>query len=200
MGPSSALADLLCNDPNAIAAWSGEKAFTATDGTFSINAAVDFAVYAPGKFNTTFGGADPSGGTEYVYAYQIFNVTDPASEEITKISVGLLPLSGAHNIGVLTSPPVLGGGIVPDLYRLSGGSARWNFDDPTIAYGDHTAVFFFTSPDAPEWLAASVQDGLAASGLLPSPMPVPEPTTLALLLLGGAFGTRGWYRRRRTAR
>ena len=198
IGSSNAFGDLLFNDPNALAHWSGERNLTASDGTFSINATVDFAVYAPGKFNATFGSADLSGGAEYVYAYQVFNVTDAASEEISKLSVGLVPLSGAHNIGIVTSPPVLSGGVVPDIYRLSGGSARWNFDDPTIAYGDHSPVLFFTSPDAPRWLSSSVQDGLPAWALLPSPMAAPEPTTLALLLLGGgAFGLGRWYQRRR---
>ena len=38
--------------------------------TFTLNATVDYAVYAPGSFDLSFPNADPSDGTDYVYAYR----------------------------------------------------------------------------------------------------------------------------------
>ena len=156
---SVAQADLLLDDPNAMPGWSGQQEFFKTDGVFLINVKVGYAVYAPGKFDDTFSITDPSGGSDYVYAYQVLNLLNPGSEEISKLSVGLIPLNGAHNIGMVTSLPVPVGAIVPTGLHLSGSSARWNFDDPTILYGEQSVVLFFTSPNAPRWLSGSVQDG-----------------------------------------
>ena len=66
----------LQTDPNGMdggvpALWQGSKAYlqAAPVGTGSLNALVDFAVFAPAKFNLSYPGMDPSGGANYVYAY-----------------------------------------------------------------------------------------------------------------------------------
>ena len=186
LAASTASGNLLWNDPQAMAGWSGTQEFFNTDGDFTIHATVQYAVYAPGQY----AGVDPSGGTEYVYAYQVFNTSEPGVEEISKLSIGISLLSGAHNIQFDSSAgaPGLPGGIDPSNIRLSGSSARWNFDDNTIFYGGYSTVLLFTSAAGPRWASGSIQDGgLADTRTMPSPSlltEVPEPMTLVLLAAG----------------
>src|SRR5262245_48184350 len=75
---TTALAGPLFADPAALPGWTGSSGFVGANGGFKLNANVEFAVYAPGAFGTSAalgfpGGADPSGGTQFVYAYEIFN-------------------------------------------------------------------------------------------------------------------------------
>ena len=83
----SAQASLLASDPLAMAAWQGTRTFYAVDDVYTLNVTVDYAVYAPGQFP----GTDPSGGADFVYAYEIFNTLNPASVEVTILTVGLAP-------------------------------------------------------------------------------------------------------------
>src|SRR5262245_23020689 len=68
----SAAAGPLVGDPAAMLGWSGNKNF---NNPGKIQADVNYAVYAPGQFSLSaaLGNPfDPSGGTDYVYAYEIF--------------------------------------------------------------------------------------------------------------------------------
>ena len=177
-------------DGNAIAGYHGTSApfFSSQFGT-SISASVEYAVYAPGQFNTSFGaGADPSAGTQFVYAYQLFNTGDSATSlALTAITVGLNTGNQGANIGSL---PIVNGnyGQLPNSASFSGSpatSARWFYNPTSLPLGAASQVLLFTSPHGPTFKTSSVQGGgLGASQ--PLPTPVPEPGTIALAILGCA--------------
>lgn len=157
-------------------------------GTFSISAEVDFAVYAPGKFNLSFPGQDPSGGAQWVYAYEVDNTAlGPGPSAIQFFSVGILPVNGgppaaaAANIENLPLVP----GTAPGGSSFSSTSAVWDFTANNLALNANTDILLFTSPHPPTMQAASVQGGgLGTSHNLPSP--IPEPSTF-VSLGAGAF-------------
>jgi len=92
MAGTSAEAGLLsANSGGAIGAFTGTQLFSSDFGGFTVNASVDYAVFAPGAFGVAFPGQDPSNGSDYVYAYQINNLpgTIPAATAISQFTVGL---------------------------------------------------------------------------------------------------------------
>ena len=181
-------------DPNALSSWQG---ITNMQNSFftilSVNANVEFAVYEPNpgnsNFDLTFGaGADPTGGSEYVYAYQIFNLTTDSSS-VTALTVGLdgdEPFNTGANIGFVAgtgdvSPSV--SYLVPSDGPAPPTSARWAFS--VLPVGQSSDVLYFTSPAGPqpEGDSATVTGSWpATAGELPSPGP--EPTTVGVLALG----------------
>ena len=154
---------------------------------------VEYAVYQAGDYEDS--GTDPSGGTEYVYAYQIFN--DLAGDVlVSSFSVGLDSAADPDDIGSDAGSGTAGG-TAPSASAFSGSpptSAVWYFFNDTIdPPGEYSEVLIFTSPNGPQWAPATVMDsGLSDIQNLPSP--IPEPATLALMGLGGAFAL---IRRRR---
>ncbi len=73
---------LLVGDPNSMTGWNGTVNFDTTFSIYTVKAEVDYAVYAPGQFNLSFPGGDPSGGSHYVYAYRVHNTgSSPFSTE-----------------------------------------------------------------------------------------------------------------------
>ncbi|MHC4986798.1 MAG: hypothetical protein ACYTFO_11680, partial [Planctomycetota bacterium] len=204
---SFAQGGILATDTNAMAAWQGtESIANGITPPWYVSADVDYAVYAPGQFDATFGaGADPSGGSEYVYAYQVHN--DPTgSSTIKSLSIGLDGDSGrpGHPVEPLNGSPlgyvgflddVLYGdfGLDPDFSRAvppsgppSPTSMRWDFEQaglPTLLQGMSSDILLFTSPAPPEWDSGTLDAGFAGSGTFPSPSP--EPATMGLLALGG---------------
>jgi hypothetical protein len=166
--------------------WTGTQTFDATAAGETVDVTVDYAVYAPGAYP----GHDPSSAADYVYAYQIFNTTNPASAEISLLTVGLALGAGGHNAQTDTSPGAPGwpGGLTPDIASASEASrsVRWMFISTPVGYEADSATLIFTSPNAPKWNASSVaDDGLSVIAGLPSPtVPVPEPATIGLLGLG----------------
>jgi hypothetical protein len=188
---ATADAALLMNDPAALPSWTGTRGFYQTDGTYTLDVTVDYAVFAPGAY----AGVDPSGGSEYVYAYQVRNLIDLNSVEISTLTVGILPLTGAHNLNVDSTYALLGG-LTPSTVSMSSSSARWFFGADTIDAGEWSEVLLFTSPNGPRWLSGSVADG-GLSDRQAMPSPTPEPMTLALLTLGGAALVGSAARRRR---
>jgi hypothetical protein len=152
---------------------------------------VDYCVYAPGQFGLSFSGADPTGGTEYVYAYQIRNTLSPHpypayKGAVTRFSEGL---SGgdeqASHIGSVLDDPNDPNRKMPTAQQLSLQTAGWDFNSPgELKYGYTSGVLFFTSPHSPEMDTGSVTGsmGFYASGQFPSP--APEPATGGLLGAG----------------
>ena len=186
-------------DPNALSLWQGITNMHNSFFTLSVNADVEFAVYEPNagdsNFDATFGpGADPTGGSEYVYAYQIFNLTTDSSS-VTALTVGLdgdEPFNMGTTLGNIgfvagtgdVSPSA--GYLAPSDGLTSPTSARWAFS--VLPVGESSDVLYFTSPAQPESDSATVTGSWpATTQLLPSPSntPVPEPTTLGVLALGG---------------
>jgi hypothetical protein len=202
-----ASAGVLETGTGAMPGWFGET--TITDGGMYFSAGVEFAVYMPGVFDTVFGsGADPSGGTEVVYAYQFFNYTPASGAPLVKVTVGLdanEPFTGSPlaNVGFLAgtgtfSPSPTSGALAADLF-----SVRWDFLSPNmITVGQSSDILIYTCPTLPEWgnVAAQNAYGLQQTVLGSVPNPslsyVPEPGTLALLAIGGLAALR----RRRSVR
>jgi len=195
----SALAGPIADDPNAILAWRGTQPFY-VEGTgpfigATLDVDVEYAVYQAGDYEDS--GTDPSGGTEYVYAYQVFNDLT-GNRPVSNFSVGLDPASGAANIRVDAGAGTLGG-TAPSFAGFSGTpptSSVWYFFNDTIDPPDgYSEVLIFTSPNGPQWAPATVMDsGLSNTQNLPSP--TPEPATLGLLALGGALTFLGRHRRK----
>jgi hypothetical protein len=190
MAGSTAEAGLLsANSGGAIAAFTGTQLFSNSFAGFTVNASVDYAVFAPGAFGVAFPGQDPSNGSDYVYAYQINNLpgTIPAATAISQFTVGLdgdEPLGATGfitDIGV-TNPSATG--------YVGAGPTSVAFDfSPQIPFDGTSAVLLFTSAAAPELDTATVHAAWPDTHLLPSP--TPEPATLGLLAMGlGLIGTR----------
>ena len=171
-----------------------------------------FAVYAPGTdYSSTVLGAAPAGvnvATEYVYAYQLHNLTAPAPFNVSTgplnfFSVGWADdkptLPGQNGVNEIEHRNAIGfidnGDTLPSSSELTGlasnpSAAVWNFASPALAgSGGWSAVLYFSSEDAPEYdttaiggsLFGSIQNDLDLVGV---PSPAPEPGTLALLALG----------------
>jgi hypothetical protein len=173
---SSVLAGPLASDPNGMPGFTGSAAFSSGD----LAATLDYAVFAPGDFT----GNSPFKGTEYIYAYQVF---DTGNTSVTSFSVGLLTDHGAHDI---TADPAyaMTGGVAPapGAYLLSNSAIAY-FTNPALAAGTgYSQVVLFASPNGPTYASASVgAPGISDQNMAPTP--TPEPASLALLSILG-FG------------
>jgi PEP-CTERM motif-containing protein len=187
VGGSIAQAGILAdNDGGALAGFTGTKFFDDNFFGFTVSANVDYAVFAPGAFGVAFPGLDPSGGTDYVYAYQIDNL----DTNITKLTVGLDGDEALGSIGSIADV----GAVDPSaaLYVGSGpSSAAWDFTG--LGNGQSSALLFFTSAEAPELHISTVAADWSNTQDLPSPLP--EPASLSLLAIGAGFMCVGKRRR-----
>ncbi len=166
------------NSGGAIPGFTGSQLFDAGFSTFTVKANVDFAVFAPGDFGTAFPGLDPSGGADYVYAYQIENL----DTDISKLTVGL---DGDEPLGAITfiTDPGVTDPTTSSYIGSGPTSAAWDFTVPNaIANGNSSAVLIFTSSAAPEFDNATVAAAFSDMQSLPSPLP--EPATLGLMAMG----------------
>ena len=200
-----ALAGPLPTDGNSyfdgVTTWHGSSLFTDTQAGATLKAEVEFSVYAPGKFGTSAAlgnpaAADPSSGTDFVYAYEILNDgtgLNPSTTTVSNLSVGLL--AGAipfNSTRVGNDATTLELGIAPNLSQFvpSGNpkqAAKWSYTHTTLNINQHSDILFFTSPFGPTTILASMQGGDGAT--IPSaflPTPVPEPTSLMISIIGMA--------------
>lgn len=182
-----AFAGILAVDPTSIV--KGTALFSKTIGPLSLNASVDYGVYAPGTFATTFGpGSDPSGGTAFVYAYQVTNA-GPNEADFFSVGIASGDSTGAANIENLPAAFFPGGvpsddpSFTPAAQPFT--SATWDYGSPHLLATQSSSILLFTSPLPPGLDLASVQGGaLIATNELPSP--TPEPGTATLLLAAGS--------------
>jgi hypothetical protein len=206
------MADTLPTDPNAISGWQGTEPFVETAYGFTLSASVDYAVYAPGRFQQTFGTTALSDSSDYVYAYQIYN--GPGQISVQTFTVGLADF-GAHpqdkqvaNIGYVpnlsdsssVAPPAgsynFQPGTVPET------SALWNFSPVNnLPAGDHSDVLFYTSPYPPELDSSTIQSSLPIiQESLPSPAPEPGTGLLLSVAAVSLLAVRFCRTRRRVSR
>jgi hypothetical protein len=188
-----AAAGVLPTDPAAIAGAKGSLTINGQDfaAKNSFKALVEYAVYDIGDFSNSAAlgfPADPSGGTEYIYAYQIQNTG--VDEALLLLSVGLFTGGVEDNasiVGFLASP-----NLNPNNSTFTPASvapkthARWSFTSGTFTVGLTSDVLYFASPNPPQWKTSSISgmNATAGSGKLPSP--VPEPAAWVLAAFGAA--------------
>lgn len=194
----SALAGPLPTDAAAIGGWQGSKNFFDTNGGFNLSVDVEYAVYAPGQFalSAALGfPVDPSGGADFVYAYQALNDGMISTTNLINLSVGLTPgaiPNGSTNIGF--DP---GFGLNPNVTAFvpAGNpktSARWTWAAPLLNPGLSSTVVFYTSPYGPSMVLSSITGGHATfdSTALPSPVPEPSAVVLAAFAVAGLLGLK----------
>jgi len=188
---ASAFGALLVGDGNAMAGFNGTTNFDAAMAGYTQKTDVDYAVYAPGNFNLSFPGGDPSGGARFVYAYRVHNTGNSVlATELNPnyLSVGFDPGDLPQDIGFLNNN--VGSDPNPAQFIPIGGgpnytSATWNFSPPIpkLAYSE---VLIYTSVNRPEFDDSSIQSGIVAQKTLPSPVPEPG-TALAACGMGAAL-------------
>jgi hypothetical protein len=185
LGGGTAGAVALQSDPNGMPAWQGVQQFRSLMNVLSVD--IEYCVYEPGKFDDTWG-LDPSGGTDYVYAYQVFNDLDPHPTQnppmkgsLSHFSVHLDDNEQAANIGF-----VAGTNVDPSNSAFTLHTAGWDFVNPALDYMDISDVLYFTSPFGPEWDDGAIT-GAGLGDQQDMPSPTPEPTTLTLLGIAAVF-------------
>jgi hypothetical protein len=195
--PATARAELLlATDSNAMSGWHGTSIVTASIGSFTVD--VQYAVYAPGQFNLSFSGEDPSGDAQYVYAYQLFN-SDTSAASIREFTVGLDGDESPANIGAVASS--LGNATNSAYFAGSlPTSAVWSYVDNKLSPGSNSKILIFTSPYGPEWDSATLLGTKGSVGQAPGdglPSPVPEPAAvLGLASIGCLFVLARLFRRK----
>lgn len=190
---TTALGSLIVADTvNAIPGWYGTEIVQFEESGEFVDGSIDYAVYAPGQFNLSFPGQDPSSGAHYVYRYQLHNNAVTSTDFMKKLSVGLVGITNAANCKVIEPGPLypVTGTIAPtQQVKLIGTpptSAVWSFKstDPPVNPGYSSKMLIFTSPNSPTRLAASLYSQATDTwweGSLPSP--IPEPVSLVSLLI-----------------
>lgn len=179
---STAKAEWLAADGNAIAGWHGSVSILP-----AANAKINYAVFAPGDITKTFADwTDPTGGTGYVYAYELFNLGG-SGDYIKYLTVNLQGNEMAANVSEIPIPGT------PSPRHSDGStlstSVKWNYTLANRVYGGETSnILIFTSPYRPEWDLSMIQYNVIpvnVPGGLPSP--IPEPSTLFGLAIAGAL-------------
>ncbi len=187
----------LDGDVNAIPGFTGSQAFSVTNNGDLLEVDVDYAVFAPGDYpGAGVAGTDPSGGGDYVYAYQAY-VSTTGNVGMSQLSLGLLdddfvnPQPDPLNVAFYDTLHETTGGDVPSNSFLMSASVLvwWRFTTSEVSPGDHSVVVLITSDFGPTFEPASVTGGgMSAQETLPSPLP--EPTTVALMGLGAVVMLR----------
>ena len=179
--------------------WHGGVSFQNTPVFPQLDVLVEYAVYERDQFDISYptNTLAAATGTQYVYAYQIFNDLDPHAgwpvhtgneDYVQPFSVGLNDGDeDAANAGYVAGT----GTVAPLSSNLTSASAAWTFfvfrgAGSRILYGDYSTVLYYTSPFAPEWDHSTVQGTNAVTLYDSLPSPLPEPSTLLLLTAGFA--------------
>lgn len=144
-----------------------------------IHAIVEYAAYAPGTFDVP-GAVDPSGGTEYVYAYQLFNTGGAQDNTLSVLTIGV------KNVNHWVDKSALAG-LAPSGMPLLASSIRADFVAPEIGFGQNSDLLLYTSPLAPGFRPATVANGGVGDTQLVVAA-VPEPATIGLLAMVTACG------------
>lgn len=189
---AQATADIM-NDPNGMAGWKGEVNCYFQMSIWLTNADVQYCVYeGSAAFLASFPGEtlDPGQSDHYFYAYEVFNDLDPAADAVSYLSVGLDGDEQATDADFVD-----GAGVNPSNFVNNNFNRGWDLLDPKVAYPDppddpgYSDVLYFSSPFGPgDWATSHVKGIYPAGNLLPSP--TPEPSTIALLVVGAALASK----------
>lgn len=182
--------------------WKGSRTMSTTLLTSTLDAEVDFAVFASGQFQqflnfhgiTGAGYTDPSPAGEFVYVYQI--IEQGTTPGINVLTLGLdgdetftisapneVPLNAyTANINnpdiptvVQTTNPALLDTIDPNDTEV-----QWAFDIPDLSGGSaanpvFSTLLFFSNPAPPEADRATLRSSLASQTLGPNDGTLPPP-------------------------
>jgi hypothetical protein len=174
-----------------------------SNGT-ALNGTLEYAVYAPGKFDAAFGaGTDPSGGNNYVYAYAFSSST--STDGIKLLTVALEGNESVAFPGYVSSTS----GVTPNIpgssnpcHFVTGGtppvstSCAWTYATTKVQASQTSKVLYFTSPYDYEWDNATLQGSINTwTGQVPSPVPEPGTLTSLAMLAGIAAMAFARYRR-----
>lgn len=182
----------------ALPGWSGEVYFDllGLDGR-TLTGWIDYAVYEFGSYPGTV----PAGGS-YIYAYQIFNQVfntgDPDNVSIDSFSVGIL--ENAHVGTISYDDYQVSDGVAPYYQYFSPSSqsaqsAIWLFlpdilpfqgSEGLVGSGQHSDILLFSSNNGPT-NGFGILEGGSIGEISAMPTPVPEPATIALLVMGGVM-------------
>ena len=168
----------LYNDPAAMTGFADRTSFDITLPGIRLQADVEYAVYAPG----TYPGNDLSGGSKYIYAYQIFNSSRP-DIAIDFFSVGII--SGA-TVDTIYSDDTYGyipeSAIEPSMSNIFAQSAGFIFAGESLDLKKWSSVLIFSSTYSPTIGFGTISGGgLCGMGDLATPSTVPEPATIVMI-------------------
>jgi len=125
--------------------------------------------------------------TDYVYAYRVFN--DPASTvSIDFFSVGI---QANTTVGNLTYEADAGD-VIPGFQSILSETVLNLFSSSAgpITSGKNSAILLFSSPMGPMQGFGTVSGGFTGGEIVSLAVPIPEPATLTMLVLGGVFAIR----------
>jgi len=182
------------DDPNGMPGWRGQAAVKfETFPEPRLSAWIEYNVYSPGQFNKSFPGADPN-GTEYIYAYEIFNndPNHPWPDPNERLYVGLLSVGLQYKKASVdaNSPSYvdLDDSQYLDPNRCTAAISSVQFRFAPLLYYTTTGagvsdILFFASPYAPQMYGSTLTayGSFADTENLPSPVPSPDPATLMLI-------------------
>jgi hypothetical protein len=183
--------------------WRGSVSVAATLVGDDVGADLEWAAFAPGKFQLYLnaehpGAVDPSAGTEVIYAYEIVDIS-AADPGIDLVTVGV----DATDIRGSIAPTWVGltGGLAPSNDDDQTTSMMWEFLDPSLGLLDKSPILVFSSPMSPEFDFINISSGVASQ--FPPPLvasisdrifqnEVPEPAVVSLvaIAIGLVFGVR----------
>ncbi|MEM9353856.1 MAG: hypothetical protein AAGA92_12645 [Planctomycetota bacterium] len=165
----------------------------------AIDSVVDFAVFAPGGFQSYLdvsfpgqGFTDASGGSEFVYAFQ---VTANAPTQVRALNAGI---DLGANLGTLGGPQaVVGSGdsTPTGASTFNDTSVRWDWGDfALLDSGETSDVLYYTSAFGPQpdqvTVASQFNGNQADSGPADFASPgIPEPSSIVICLLAACAAT-----------
>jgi hypothetical protein len=189
--------------------WEGANTFSKVVNDGTLQGTIDWAVFTAANYEAAFPDSTytptPS---ELVYSYQIFDnsyAENPNAVQISKAESPLLSGAPADNAGDFTSADLLSG-VAPDSATIQSADVIWTFGangGNNIEPSQNSVGLTYCSPNNPSadfYVVINGGTGVDISGVAsPGTISIPEPSTLAMLVLAaaslGAIAFRNWRRK-----